>query len=345
MRPLTAFLRPFGAVGRRFPAFSAAVAICLAASLATVVAVRIAFHDPRPTVVMLGDCSTDNFRLWPGSRFHELVEAADPGVRAFNVAEAGALPADLFPLYAKARLATGSARYAVVGLEVANFVHGNETERLMYAGRQLRWIPVSRAGLAYFLDLTPDQMATAVVQRVSQFLYLPGDVAIDGWARAVDWPSWREQIRASPESPELVLDKSRRSAEEFAATPVWSFASLDTLQRARDFREALRLLREEGVEPLVLFYPYGDSDLIARTHSAASLAKIDSLTAAMRTFLESTGVDFLDFTTARERANFPHPVWFDQQNLGRAEPYRRMAEGIARWRRGEPDPALVRGRH
>ena len=327
---------------RCYPAVLLSAAICLGATLCLAAVSRLVWYDARPTLLLVGDCSVDNFRFWPGRRIHELVEAADPAMRVYNVAEPGALPGDLYPLAAKAALAVGRPTHVVIGLEADRFVIDPSAPRLMYSGRQLRWLPLlSVTSWKYFAELTPSEMAIAILQRGSEFFYLAGDKVVDAWLRQVQWPQFRKSILENPESPELVLDKSRRWAAQMDTARVWNRAGIDSLQRAVDFRTALELFRRDGARTVVVLLPYGNHDLIARTHTPSSQAKVDSLEVAMRRFLESTGVDFIDMASPTERGNFPDSVWYDQMNIGRPEPFFRIAQAIGHWRRGEADAALV----
>ena len=180
----------------------------------------------------------------------------------------------------------------------------------------LRWIPWDRAGWDFFWHLTPHERNVALVQQAGLPFFAAADVGRALWIRFVQWPWERARMRAAPSERRQQIEQfAVRNGHALEATTIRDDAGFAAQPRARQAREMFEALRKDNVRTLVLVLPYGNPDLLRRTHSTRALTQRDTLIERMRTWLERQGIAYIDFNTPQELAHFPDAVWDDHCHL------------------------------
>lgn len=309
-----------------FPAATRAAILTLPISLVLLAALRLSYQDERPKVFLLGDSFIGNYRLAPGERMQDLLEQQDPQLHVENWAEPGATPLDLFLQYSRGTLVAGRPEAVVIGLSPSVFesdsppisddAGDDSPHRLDEDGANLRWIPWNKTGWNFFTHLTPRERNVAVVQQASLLLFSAADVGRALWVRFVQWPWERAQMQAAAADRRVRIERhALRSGTDLEHVQIREDAGFAAQPRARQARVTLQALRQEGVRTLVLILPYGNPELLRRTHSPAALAKRDLLIERVRTWLTSQGVAYLDFNVPKELEHFPDTAWDDRCHL------------------------------
>ncbi len=307
------FLRaPF----KHFPAATRVVFICFSVSLFLWAGLRFASESKKVDIVLLGDSGIGNYRLEPGHRLQDFMEANDPSVRVENWAESGASPLDFYLQFCRGRLVHNQPVLAIIGLSPDRFLGDCALHRFKADGVNLGWIPWNRDGCALFRSLSSHQKNVAIVRQAGVPLYALLDFGAYLWNEYVDGPWQRKSMRASPqERRKLAIANALIRASKEESLVLGDEKTFDQLPMATDTRFVLDALHHLGVETKVMLLPFGDPALIQRSCSKQVLAKHDSIVVEMRHWLESGKEQYVDFNTPEDLAHFPDSTWDDWNHL------------------------------
>ena len=308
-------LIPIRTLFRAFPAASRAGLIGLCASVCVWAGVRLAHHDARPRVFLLGDSFIGNYRFAPGQRLEDDLGRLQPGYRVDNWAQAGDQPLDFLLQLYRGRLIAGEPRIAIVAFSPDKFLPHGCPSRTDARGTNLRWIPWNRTGWELFLSLNPRQRNLAVAQQAALPFYALADGVRSLWREKVEWERDRKRMRsASSERGRRIFESCRARAHSQDTAVVPTPGRFADLPLARDADLLVRGLRAEGVETRVVLLPWGNPELLARVSTPKAAAGRDSITALMREWLADRNLDVLDLTVPEALAHFPASMWDDAEH-------------------------------
>jgi hypothetical protein len=330
-------MKPLKWIFTTFPALSRAALIGSGLTLALLIGLRIAYHDARPSLFFLGDSGIGNYRLDPGLRLQDALQRSLPEMRVENWAEPGATPLDYYLQWHRAALAAGKPAMVVVAMEHSKFMNEACPHRFDEDGVNLRWLPWSRNGAELFGRLTAHERNVALVQQASVPFYAAADVGRLAWIRYLQWPSERKRMRnAGPERRKKIEAKAAELGKSWDTIPVPDDSAFAALPRARDGEFLFKSLRDAGIRTRVLLLPYGNPDMLAEQWSPNARARLDSVAALMRRWLDAHGVEYIDLNAPEERAHFPNPVWDDLQHIKDPAAFAYMAERVRATTRTPP---------
>jgi hypothetical protein len=318
---------------RRFPAVSCLLVLLPLVSLCTLAVLCLLFRDARPTAFVLGDSCVGNYRFEPGTRLEDQLESVLQGrYQAISWAEPGASPADFFLQYSFGRLLAGRPEQVVIAIPPDKFVATSEVVRFDRDGANLRWLPWSRNGLAFWRTLDERERRVAVVQQVGALLFGATDALRMAWIRFVQWPWERAQMLSAPPSRRGKIEqKFARAGLEAEKLPLDTDSSFASYPRAHDFEFLIQALRNDGIEPLVVVLPLQNPDLTARLHSPKARALQDSVARRMEHWLTQRRIAHIDFNIAGQIERFPDVHWDDAYHLKTPAAFRILAEGAGQW--------------
>ncbi len=324
-------MRVFRSILRDYPAFTRMIAILLSLNLVTLLAVRLFLRDGRPDLYLLGDSCIGNYRMDPGTRLQDFLQRMEPNLCVHNWAEPGSSPLDFLLLVCKGKLISDQP-YKVIITMAPDKLMGGPENRLDEDGANLRWISFDRIGLQIWQALTPRERNVAVVQKTSLFLYGFTDLGRALWISYWQWPHERHAMRhASHHRREKIKRKVEEIGKTLETTPIGSDADFASQIRAHDAKLLLDVLRDDGIEPLVIVHPYGNPFLLAHFFSPRALAKRDSIDLRLCDWLSNQHVSYLNLDSPKELRNFPDSVWDDNAHMKAAQVFYYLSQRIAGW--------------
>lgn len=311
---------------RTFPAFTWALSLAIGSSVATWLVLLLVFRSGAPTIFLLGDSCTGNYRLDPGGRMEDRFSAELPGWKIRNWGMPGASPLDFYLQYDVGRMLCGKPRAVVINLAADKFVGNREFDE---DGRNLRFIDWGRSGRELFSMLSPHFRNVAVVQQASLALFAPVDVLRSLWIKEVQWPWERHAMRnAGPDRARRIAERCRQSGLEMESFAIDSDSGFAAHPLARNAEFLIRSLREHGVPTQVVILPFANPDLVARHWSPKALANRDLFVARMRTWLQAHQVAYVDFNEPQRIAHFPGALWDDDVHVKDPAAYTYIAKTL-----------------
>jgi len=313
---------------RDFPAFTRMIALLLAINLIAFVSVRLFLRDSRPTLFLLGDSCISNYRMSPGERIQDFLQNMEPGLHVENWAYSGAAPLDFLLQVCKGRFLSSSPHCVIITMGPDKF----NAENRLNDETDLRWLPINRTGLKIWKVLSPQERDEAVVQKTGLALYGFVDLTHSLWTSYWKWPQRRHAMRhASPWRRRKIEAQVREIGTSLETQSIGGNTEFAAQTRAKDAQLLLDVLREQGIETLVIIHPYGNPLLVARNFSPLAIAKRDTLNLRMRNWLDARDVSYLDFDSPQERRNFPDSVWDDYVHMKAAHAFYYLSQKTAGW--------------
>jgi len=316
---------------RAFPAALLAAGVALAISALCWGVARLRFHDRRPLVFLLGDSNIGNYRFLKGERLEDDLQRMEPDARVENWAEPGATPLDFYLQYCRGVLLAGRPKKVVIALDPTKFLWIYCPHHLDEGGTNLRWLPLTRGGMALWARLSPHERNMAVVELAGLPFFAIADAVRGLWLEWIQFPWERNRmLTASAERRKLIEAKSASRAKGEKQEIMPDDQGLAALPLALDASFLLSTLHADGVETRVMLMPFGDPALIRKTCPPEVIAKHDTLTVRMHHWLQRQSADFIDFNEPGNMAHFPAGSWDDRDHLKNPATFAYIAERVHR---------------
>ncbi|MCO4760203.1 MAG: SGNH/GDSL hydrolase family protein [Myxococcales bacterium] len=293
------------AMARRSPMWVLLVPLVL--SLATWMGVRASLSSTKPTLLLVGDSFTGNYRMDDGDRIQDLLAADVSKYHVVNLARPGARTLDMALQVHQAALLGLSPSVVVAPMFVSKFRSTEGYIRLDKRGDQLKWLELSRSG-RFFASFDAQYKKKVLIHKIG-LLFGFFDLAEHLYLQHVQWPIERSRMRKDPPARRAKIQKKLK-----AHAKVWEAAGtsdelLFNTGSAHDFELLAADVKARGARLIVVLIPAGNMDAARASFSDVALGKLEKTRRQVHAYLKRRNievVDVVDELPGRHYDDFTH---------------------------------------